>query len=248
MRDFARRHGVTFWLQTGGPATVVPFDAPRRGARVPAAGVRHRDALCAHRFHAGQHGDQPRAGPARAGLARSAARRVRRRLLLRARQFHAADRPPRRSGAGRRGQRARSCSARRATRGTTGSRRAPASSSPTCSRRRRDSCGARALRPGADRSAARRRDRTRQVAAAPRRRRPGSADRLCLLRPGHARPRRVDSRARARLPAERPPAWSTCSRTPHTSSRSRCSNAESKENGAPRRPVSCVAEVSRAGR
>jgi 23S rRNA (uracil1939-C5)-methyltransferase len=28
LRAFAQRHGVTFWLQTGGPATVVPFAAP----------------------------------------------------------------------------------------------------------------------------------------------------------------------------------------------------------------------------
>ncbi len=33
LRDFADRHGIAFWLQTGGPATVVPFHPPGASLR-----------------------------------------------------------------------------------------------------------------------------------------------------------------------------------------------------------------------
>ncbi len=69
---FADAHGVEFWLQPGGPDTVVPFHPPRRHARLHAAGIRHRGALRADRFHAGECGDQPRAGAPGAPVARSA--------------------------------------------------------------------------------------------------------------------------------------------------------------------------------
>ena len=50
------------------------------------------------------------------------------------------------------------------------------------------------------------------------------ADRLRVVQSGDARARRGRAGARARLSARRPRASSTCSRTPRTSNRSRCSS------------------------
>ena len=51
---FADAHGVEFWLQTGGPHTVVPFHPPAStlAYTLPEFDVAH--AVRADRFHAGE--------------------------------------------------------------------------------------------------------------------------------------------------------------------------------------------------
>ena len=114
-----------------------------------------------------------------------------------------------------------------------------------------------ALRPldkVADRPAARRRDRARQGAAR------GDASARCS---GSCTSRAIRPRSRATRRCSctiaatrwRPRAWSTCSRTPRTSSRSRCSRADAKTSwpkkrgdlASPRCPL-CGSRVSRHSR
>ncbi len=87
----------------------------------------------------------------------------------------------------------------------------------------REHRGARAVRQGADRSAARRRDRARQGAAARTAGRGASSTCRAIRRRSRATPRCWCRSAATRW---RRPASSTCSRTPRTSSRSRCSSAD----------------------
>ena len=113
-RAFADAHGVQFYLQPGGPATVAPLHPAQPTLAYVLPEFDLALPVLADRVHAGQPGDQPRAGAARAGAARPAPGRAHRRLLLRDRQLHAADRAPRRARRRRRGQR-RARAARRAT-------------------------------------------------------------------------------------------------------------------------------------
>jgi 23S rRNA (uracil1939-C5)-methyltransferase len=103
-RDFADRHGVQFFLQPGGPATAVPL----RAGGPPLAYTLPEFDL-AFPFSPTEFTQvNPRSTdtrPARDRDARSAARRSDRRLLLRDRQLHAADRAARRDRRRRRRQR-----------------------------------------------------------------------------------------------------------------------------------------------
>ena len=182
------------------------------------------DAVRAHRVHAGQQRDQPRAGAARDGAARAAAGRARRRLLLRPRQLHAADRAAaaptslgvegsaalvRRAEENARAQRPRRARALR--------RREPLRGDA------REHRGVRPPRPRADRPAARGRGRARQVAAR------GATTKAASRGSSTCRARRARSRATppcsctSAATASPRRASSTCSRTRRTSSRSPCS-------------------------
>ena len=150
-------------------------------------------------------GDQPRARAPRAGAARPAAGRARRRLLLRARQLHAADRAPRR---------ARSSASRAARRWSRARRRTPRA---TASRERATLRGREPVRgdaPDASRRSARstaslidppREGAIELVKALPQRDDGGAlaADRLRVVQSGDARARRGGAGPRARLPAAR---------------------------------------------
>ena len=106
--------------------------------------------------------------------------------------------------------------------------------------------GAGPARQGAHRSAARGRDRAREGAAAATARRSGSSTCPAIPRRSRATRRCWSTTTATSSP---PPASSTCSRTPRTSSRSRCSRGEArqKKRGNSRRPVSrCWCTSSRA--
>ncbi len=240
LRAFADAHGVEFWLQTGGPATVVPFRSRRprpRPMRCPSSTSSCRSRRPSSR-RSTPHVNRVLVRRAVA-LLDPRAGRARRRLLLRPRQLHAADRAARRRGR----------SASRARLPLVRARRGECARTTAWQRSARDSIGRRpvrrdagkhrraaAARQGADRPAARRRRRAR-AARCPRRcdERALEADRLRELQPGDARARRLGARARARLLGSMRRAWSTCSRTPRTSSRSRCSSQPAPNDGTARR-------------
>ena len=118
----------------------------------------------------------------------------------------------------------RSCGARRRTPRATASQRARAFRVGEPVRgHARERRGARSARQGAGRSAARRRDRARQGAAAATARRRASSTSRAARRRSRATPRCWCTTTATR---SRPRASSTCSRTPRTSSRSRCSSAD----------------------
>ncbi len=120
VRAFADRHDVCILSaarRTRNGGTLPPACAV---ARLRAARVRPRVSLLTDRVHAGQRHDQPRARAPRHGAARSGTRRARCGLLLRPRQFHAADRAPRGKRRRRRGQ----CRARPPRRGERRAERA----------------------------------------------------------------------------------------------------------------------------
>ena len=232
--SFADAHGVEFWLQTGGPATVVPL-AKRHAARLCAAGVRDHDAVRTDRVHAGQLRRQSRARAARGRPARAGAGRADRGLLLRPRQLHAADRAPGRARHRRRRQR-RARAARRGERRT----QRPCRSRPFRHRQSfaptPESLAALGrLDRALDRSAARGRGGARQGLAAEGGARRLAADRLRELRAGNARARRLGARARARLSA------GGGGRGQHVSAHGArgVDRALRNKNGAPKRPVWC---------
>ena len=114
LRNFADRHerrvlAADRRAGDGGRRFIRPASLALSAAR-----IRRGNAVRANGFHAGQQRDQPRPGAARAGIARPAAGRAHRRFLLRAGQFHAADRPLRRERRRHRGQRVAGGARRRA--------------------------------------------------------------------------------------------------------------------------------------
>ena len=204
LREFGRAHGVQWWLQPKGPDTVHRLDegGPPLAYTLPEFGI--DDAVQADRFHAGQPRDQPRAGRPCAAPARRAAPGARDRLVLRPRQFHAADRAAARrcwvSRAARRWWSARVTMRCSTARRTDALRRAQ---SVRTHRRRSDGS---AVRQMAGRSAARGCVRAgqgagrlpRQVPA--RRGSAAAAHRLRQLQSGHAGARRRPAGAPGRLP------------------------------------------------
>ena len=120
-----------------GPGDRRAIPPGRTASGVRAAGVRPHVSLLADRVHAGQPGDQPRAGSPRHRAPRSAdtGERVAD-FFCGHRQLHAADRPARRRRRRHRGERTRSSAAREENAALERARRsAPRFASRTCSRR-----------------------------------------------------------------------------------------------------------------